>query len=62
MLYLQNQTCIFIKVHLFRAFPFLFQLLQNRPLLEGQKFDLAIVDLLYNECGLAFARDGIPYV
>ena len=39
-----------------------FQLLENRHLLEDQEFDVAIVDLLYNECGLALARDGILYI
>ena len=40
----------------------IFQLLENWHLLEDQEFDVAIVDLLYNECGLALARGGILYI
>ena len=41
----------------------IFQLLGNRHLLGDQHFDVAIVDLLYNECGLALARSlGAPVI
>ena len=42
----------------------IFQLLENRHLLKDQRFDVAIVDLLYNECGIALARSvlGAPPV
>ena len=42
------------------------QLFGNEKLmaqLRGTKFDVAIVDIVYNECGLALARDlGLPVV
>ena len=52
-------TSIPTKIHVILILTRIFQLLRNRHLIEHQEFDVAIVDLLYNECGLALARDGI---
>ena len=54
-------TSIPAKIHVILILTLIFQLLINRDLIEDQEFDLAIVDLLYNECGLALARGGITF-